>query len=116
MLSGRLAHISKFFVPEESPMVRRTSPRHHRPVKSPGRPRARLLVELLEDRRLLSGSQRLAVFSGIPPASTLDQQTQAGQDLLRSSGLSEQDVLVVGALDLTGTFLVQTPADATPQT
>src|SRR5439155_21341596 len=111
VLSGRLAFIPIFFLPKDFPMARRHSPQHHRPVKSPGRPRTRVLVEALEDQRLLSNSQWLAVFTGISPGATQQEQTQHGADRLHSAGLLDQDVRVVDALDLSGTLLLETPED-----
>src|SRR5262249_54985634 len=57
--------------------------------------------------------QWLAFFDGISPAETLQEQTLIGQDLLLGSGVPDQDVHVETALDLAGTFLLQTPTDVT---
>src|SRR5262245_60748078 len=84
-----------------------------RRVKTIRPSKARLLAELLEDRTLPSNGQWLAVFDGISPGANLDEQAHIGQVLLSSAGLSEQEVQVVGALDLTGTFILQTPPEAT---
>ena len=49
------------------------------------------------------------------PGATLEEQGQYGQSLLKLSGVSEQDVHVVQALDLSGTFVVQTPLDVSQE-
>jgi hypothetical protein len=72
-----------------------------------------LLLELLEDRNLLSNGQWAAYFNGLTPAPTLPDQLVAGQNLLKAAGLSDQAVAVVQAVDLSGTFIVQTPGDVT---
>ena len=72
---------------------------------------ARLCLELLEDRNLLSNGQWVAVFGGLTPATTFDTQAQNGQNLLQASGISTSSVQVVKALDLSGSFAVQTPLD-----
>src|SRR6266567_7616879 len=97
-------------------MRRPKSSRRPRPTRSAPARKACPSLELLEDRNLLSGGQWLAVFNGISPGYTLDEQTQFGRDLLHSAGLSDPDVRVVSALDLTGTFALQTPADVTQET
>src|SRR5262249_31402081 len=68
-------------------------------------------LERLEDRTLPSNGQWLAGFGGISPGSALQEQTQIGQNLLLTSGVADQDVHVVSALDLSGSFVVQTPVD-----
>jgi hypothetical protein len=78
--------------------------------------KTRPILELLEDRTLLSNGEWLAVFGGIAPGSTLDEQTQNGQNLLHLSGIADQDVSAVKALDLSGSFVVQTPPNVTQAT
>jgi hypothetical protein len=75
-------------------------------------------LESLEERCLLSvpAEQWLVVINGISPATTLDDQAQAGATLLQVNGIVDADVHVVQALDLTGSFLVETPADVTQAT
>jgi hypothetical protein len=73
-------------------------------------------VEILECRNLPSNGQWLAVFGGITPGATLAEQAQYGQNLLNASGVPAQDARVEAALDLSGTFVVQTPPDLTEQT
>jgi hypothetical protein len=78
--------------------------------------RARLFVEQLEVRNLFSAGQWAAYFSGLAPADNLNDQTHIGQNLLHYAGLQDQNVAVVGALDLSGSFIVQTPANVTQET
>jgi hypothetical protein len=74
------------------------------------------LLECLEERTLLDNGQWLAVINGIPPADNAADQIRHGQDLFHSVGLLDQDVAVVDVLDLSGTFVVQTPVDVTEET
>lgn len=67
-----------------------------------------LLYESLEARIPLDATQWLAVFEGLAHSESLEEQAQYGQNLLRSSGVSEQELQVVEALDLSGSFIVQT--------
>ncbi len=66
-------------------------------------------LELLEDRNLLDGAFWYAVFHGVPSAGSLDKQTDVGRHLLESSGIPDSEIHVEKALDLTGTFLLETP-------
>src|SRR5262249_59411475 len=86
-----------------------------RPQRTRGAPalKARPFLELMEDRTLLSGGQWLAVFEGLPTGVGITEQTQYGQGLLHSSGLTDEQVHVVRALDLSGTYLLQTPVEVT---
>jgi hypothetical protein len=93
--------------------------------KSPRRPqrapiaralKARPFLELLEDRTLLSNGQWVAVFEGLSPGTSPDEQAQYGRNLLHASGVADEDVRVVAALDLSGTFLLETPLDVTQWT
>jgi hypothetical protein len=76
----------------------------------------RLWLEALEDRIVPSNSQWLTVIEGISPGETLEEQTQRGADVLLASGVADQDIHVVSAFDLSGSFLVQTAGDATEET
>src|SRR5262249_40256815 len=75
----------------------------------------RLLAELLEDRTLPSNGQWYAVFRGMAPGASQPEQTQYGQNLLHSAGVLDQDASVIAALDLSGTFLLQSPPNTTQQ-
>ena len=70
----------------------------------------------MEDRTLPSNGQWLAVFGGMTPGVTLEEEAQFGQNLLQKSGVSANDVQVVTALDLSGSFVVQTPTNVTQGT
>src|SRR3954447_11035059 len=72
-------------------------------------------LELLETRYVLSGLW-LAEFDGITPANTLDDQTEAGRNLLHARGLDNQDIHVVRAADFSGGFVLRTSGDVTEQT
>jgi hypothetical protein len=72
-------------------------------------------MEILEDRLTPADGHWVAVFGGISPGADLEEQTQFGQQLLASSGVLPQDVRVVEALDLSGTFAVQTPEDVSEE-
>jgi hypothetical protein len=89
-------------------MVRPQYRRRPRRATAGRTPKVRLYLECLEERTLLSSGEWLAVISGISPADNLADQAQAGQDLLVNSGVSPQTVQVVSALDLSGTFRLQT--------
>jgi hypothetical protein len=78
--------------------------------------RARLFLEPLEDRRLLSNGQWFAVFTGLSPGTNLPEQAQYGQILLHAAGVTDDKVQVLDALDLSGTFLIQTPVAVTQAT
>ena len=67
-----------------------------------------LRVEALEDRAMPSLGQWVAVFNNLAPAEALEQQTTSARTLLNSFGVTEDEVSVVGALDLSGSYLVQT--------
>src|SRR5260370_3988226 len=58
----------------------------------------------------------MAVFGGLCPAARLGLQAQEGKLLMQSSAVLELNVRVVNALDLSGTFVLQTPLDVTQQT
>lgn len=75
--------------------------------------RTRLLMECLEDRTLLSNGLWVAYFGGMAGANSIQDQTSLGAGLLQSYGISEQNVRVVDALDLSGAFVVQTATDVT---
>src|SRR5687768_2410740 len=72
------------------------------------------VVEVLEQRRLLSAGQWYAVVGGMAPGATLDQQLEHGRSLLRSSGLTS-GIQVVEALDLSGTFRIETSTTGTQE-
>src|SRR5262249_54592717 len=78
--------------------------------------RRRLLVECLEERTLLSNGQWLAVIDGIAPTDNTADQAPPAQNPLHPIGLRDQDVPSVQAIDLSGTFVVQTPLGVTQQT
>src|SRR5262249_17737561 len=101
---------------EDFTMRTTASSRRRRPVNKPRPARPLLLLEHLEDRTLPSSGQWYAVFHGMTPGETLEEQTQLGQNLLHSAGVLEQDVTVDKALDLSGTFILQTPPNVTEQT
>ena len=90
-------------------------PRPHRTLSARAL-KARPFLEALEDRNLPSNGQWLAVFGGLAPGGTLDEQTGYGKNLLNASGVSDDNVRVLAAVDLSGTFVVQTPADVTQDT
>src|SRR5262249_51440488 len=52
---------------------------------------------------------------GMTPGDTLEEQAGYGQNLLNASGIPEQDARIEEALDLSGSFVVQTPEGATEQ-
>src|SRR2546422_7364268 len=84
----------------EEQLVKRSQPRRRATRCAPARSfRTRLPMELLEDRTLFSQGQWTAVFAGMVPGETLEEQTQYGTNLLHSSGLVDQDVRILGALD-----------------
>jgi len=58
-----------------------------------------------------SAGQWLAFFEGIPAGNSLEEQALAGQTWLLDAGVTDEEVHVVNALDLSGSFLVQTPLD-----
>ena len=62
----------------------------------------------------MASGQWMVAIGGIAPATTLEQQTQVGQVLLHSYGISDANAQVLRALNLDGSFLVQTPDIATP--
>ncbi len=97
-------------------MSRPQRPRRSRRTPNTRAFRGRPLLEVLEDRTLLSGGEWMAVVGGITPGTNLQEQTQYGQNLLHASGVADQDARVVAALDLSGTFLVQAPPDVDQQT
>ncbi len=68
---------------------------------------------MLEDRTLLDNGQWLVVINGLTPAPSLAAQVRVGANLLHSVGLQDQDVTILQALDLSGTFVVQTPVSVT---
>ena len=94
--------------PKWSRISRRKSERRKSPLKS------WLKVEALEDRAMPSQSQWVAVFNNLAPAETLEQQTTSATTLLSSFGVTEDEVRVLAALDLSGSYLVET-ADTVTQ-
>jgi autotransporter-associated beta strand protein len=91
------------------PFSRRKKPLSHRIETKP----RHLSIEPLEVRRLLVAGQWQAIIAGMAPAATLDQQTVLGQNLFHAYNIADANAQVVRALDLSGTFLVQTPDTAT---
>jgi hypothetical protein len=89
--------------------------RKARQVKVNRANKARLQLELLETRNLLDNGQWHAVINGIAAGANLDGQTRIGQNLLHYAGIQERDVAVIRAVDLSGTFLVQTPVHVTEE-
>jgi hypothetical protein len=73
----------------------------------------RLVVEQLEDRRVLVGDQWIMAFRDLTLGTTPEEQVQAGQAYLLEHGVN--DVQIVAALDLEGTFLIETSEDATDE-
>src|SRR5262245_58278249 len=90
--------------------------RRHPSLKKSRLARARLKVESLEDRTLMSSGQWVAVFSGVTPAANLAAQTTSGVTLLHAYGIEDDEVRVLNALDLYGTFLVQAPSGVGEET
>src|SRR5262245_36832539 len=84
------------------PSRRRRQTRKARPA------RTFLLVELLEDRTLLSGVEWLLRLDGLSGTTTAEQMQEA-QDLLHAAGVQDQDVLVVDHAVLDGNIVVQAP-------
>jgi hypothetical protein len=70
-------------------------------------------LEALEARSLLAGGQWIAVLGAMSPAGDLGRQAELGGDLLRDAGVPASAAKVVSALDLSGSFLLQGPADST---
>jgi hypothetical protein len=58
----------------------------------------------------------MGVFNGVAPANDLGTQLKSIQNLLHSSGIQDQNVLVQQAVDLSGTVILQAPANITQQT
>ena len=73
---------------------------------------SRSLCEGLEQRRLLS-AQWYAIFVGMTPATTLPEQTEIGRELLESYGVTPDEAHITEAMDLSGAYLVETPAGTT---
>ncbi|HVX60574.1 MAG TPA: hypothetical protein VHC19_08230, partial [Pirellulales bacterium] len=73
----------------------------------------RPLLEILENRYLLTSTSFVAVIDGVPAAVDLLNQAEIGRRLLENSGVSAEQVQVTQALDLTGAFIVQTPTEMT---
>lgn len=73
----------------------------------------RALVENLEERKLLSSGEWYAVFAGMTPGNTFAQQTQLGQNLLHSAGITDSQARVIEAMDFSGAFRIQTPLATT---
>jgi Bacterial pre-peptidase C-terminal domain/Bacterial Ig-like domain len=72
--------------------------------------------DLIPVGQLLSGHGRwLATFAGLEPGEELSDQTVVGQNLLHAAGISDSDIFVVTAVDLSGTFDLLTPVTATQQ-
>src|SRR4051794_26300529 len=64
-----------------------------------------MYAEPLEQRQLLSAGQWYGVFSGMSGAGfSVGEQEQYGSFLLHNNGVQSNQVAVVGALDLSGTF------------
>src|SRR5262245_43567444 len=73
----------------------------------------RLVVEQLEDRRVLTGDQWVMAFRALTLGATPEEQMQAGQAFLQDHGIS--DIQIVAALDLEGTFLIEAAEDTTDE-
>src|SRR5207244_7250712 len=95
--------------PETRKMGRAKPPRRPFRTLSARALKARPVLEALEDRYLPSNGQWLAVFGGMAPGNNLQEQTLLGQNLLHQSGVTDDHVQVAEALDLSGSFVVQTP-------
>lgn len=67
-------------------------------------------LESLEERTVMTAGQWVGTFAGLTPGASLAEQEGYGRALLRGTGLQEQDVSIVRALDLSGAFVLQTPA------
>src|SRR5262245_52125804 len=77
------------------------------PLRNPTRRRFwRPLSEALEARCMLDAGQWLMVFRDLTLGTNLDEQGLAAQQFLYDSGIN--DVRIVRAEDLEGTFIVQT--------
>jgi hypothetical protein len=74
-----------------------------------------LLLEMLEDRTLLSNGLWYAVFEGMVAGVTAEEQTQYGKNLLQSAGVTDEEVSVVDALDFSGSFVVKTAPELTKE-
>ena len=97
-------------------MLRRKLSKRNRPspkAASLARRRFRPYLEALEDRTMPTTTQWMAAFGGLTPANDFIAQAQEGKTLLHSAGIAEQNVQVLSAVDLSGSFIVQTPADVT---
>src|SRR5262245_10874786 len=94
--------------PKWSRLSRRTSDWRKSSLKS------WLKVESLEDRAMPSTSQWVAVFNNLAPAETFVQQTTSAKTLLSAFGVTEDEVRVLTALELSGSYLVGT-ADTVSQ-
>ncbi len=79
------------------------------------RPGARPVLELLEDRTLLSAGEWLVRLQGLP-GDTTAAQMQAAADLFHAAGLQDQDVKVVDHATLDGNIVVEAPYFATLET
>src|SRR5262245_53299714 len=73
----------------------------------------RLAVEPLEERRVLSGDQWVMVFRGLTLGATPEEQVQAGQTFLQDHGIN--NIQIVAALDLEGTFLIETSEETSDE-
>src|SRR5205807_7041267 len=88
------------------------SPRsRRRPQQTLSRARARLSVELLEDRNLLNNGQWLASLTNLRGNTRATQMADAA-DRLHAAGIDEQNVRVIDHVGVNGIVLVQTPLDA----
>ncbi len=77
------------------------------------RRQARVMLESLENRSLLTAGNWLTVLQGLPVGADIEKQTMYGEYLIQSRGV--QFVTGIEALDLTGSFQVDTATNVTQQ-
>src|SRR5947207_9207504 len=108
-----MSHISHLFrfVRSKATPSRRRSKRGCRATtgrliwNNPAERFARPMLEQLEERRVLNGDQWIMAFRDLTLGTTPEEQVQAGQAYLQEHGIN--DVQIVAALDLEGTFLIE---------
>lgn len=71
--------------------------------------------EPLEDRCVMSNLW-LTVFSNLPSYPTLQAEETFARDLFTAAGVTQDEVITLKALDLTGSFLIETSPNVTQQT
>jgi hypothetical protein len=63
----------------------------------------------------MAGDQWIAVINSMTPADNLDEQARLAQELLEAADVAENEARIVGALDLSGSFVVQAAGGSTAE-